>query len=65
MSEGLLSVKNASGRQVSLLNTNDEPSTTTSPTSFSSTEEWQQDAQQSKRKYHCIEPGCNKSFTTR
>jgi hypothetical protein len=66
MNEGLLSVKNASGRQVSLLNSNDEPQQQpTSPTSFSSPEEWQQDAQQSKRKYHCIEPGCNKSFTTR
>lgn len=86
MNEGLLSVKNASGRQVSLLNTSDdEPEqqqqlpqqiqplhqqspqlrAPTSPTSFSSSDEWQQDAQQSKRKYHCIEPGCNKSFTTR
>jgi hypothetical protein len=75
MNEGLLSVKNASGRQVSLLNTtNEEPEhqqqsspmrVPTSPTSFSSSDEWQQDAQQSKRKYHCIEPGCNKSFTTR
>lgn len=44
MNEGLLSVKNASGRQVSLLNTAEE---------------------ESKRKYHCTEPGCNKSFTTR
>ncbi|CEI95757.1 Putative Acetylcholinesterase [Rhizopus microsporus] len=43
MNEGLLSVKNASGRQVSLLNTAEE---------------------ESKRKYHCTEPGCNKSFTT-
>ncbi|GAA5805194.1 hypothetical protein EDC94DRAFT_521822 [Helicostylum pulchrum] len=63
MNEGLLSVKNASGRQVSLLNTNDEPQTVirvpTSPTS----EDWS-DSQQSKRKYHCVEPGCNKSFTT-
>jgi len=72
MNEGLLSVKNASGRQVSLLNNNDEQPESpsgkipTSPTSFtSSADEWQQDAQQSKRKYHCIEPGCNKSFTTR
>ncbi|CEP11742.1 hypothetical protein [Parasitella parasitica] len=70
MNEGLLSVKNASGRQVSLLNTSDEQldsivKTPTSPASFSSSaDEWQQDAQQSKRKYHCIEPGCNKSFTT-
>lgn len=76
MNEGLLSVKNASGRQVSLLNTSDEshpqpqPQQSSSPItaatgSFSPSEDWQQDAQQSKRKYHCIEPGCNKSFTTR
>ncbi|CAO3651254.1 unnamed protein product [Mucor hiemalis] len=73
MNEGLLSVKNASGRQVSLLNTSDEPQPqpqsqpspiTTATGSFSPSEDWQQDAQQSKRKYHCIEPGCNKSFTT-
>lgn len=44
MNESLLSVKNASGRQVSLLNA---------------------PAQDTKRKYHCTEPGCNKSFTTR
>ncbi|KAI8376859.1 hypothetical protein BD560DRAFT_367591 [Blakeslea trispora] len=64
MNEGLLSVKNASGRHVSLLNSNDEPhqiNVSTSPSSTSSApEEWQQ----SKRKYHCTEPGCNKSFTT-
>ncbi|KAI8886231.1 hypothetical protein K501DRAFT_152621, partial [Backusella circina FSU 941] len=66
MNEALLSVKNASGRQVSLLNTA-EPSARqpTSPNSYSSDEAaWQQDPQQSKRKYHCTEPGCNKSFTT-
>lgn len=44
MNEGLLSVKNASGRHVSLLNHAEEDS---------------------KRKYRCCEPGCNKSFTTR
>ncbi|KAI8085900.1 uncharacterized protein B0P05DRAFT_506827 [Gilbertella persicaria] len=60
MNEGLLSVKNASGRQVSLLNSNEEPQ----PVAINTPEEWQQDPQQSKRKYHCIEPGCNKSFTT-
>ncbi|KAG1155730.1 hypothetical protein G6F37_008275 [Rhizopus arrhizus] len=43
MNEGLLSVKNASGRHVSLLNHAEEDS---------------------KRKYRCCEPGCNKSFTT-
>lgn len=66
MNEGLLSVKNASGRQVSLLNTSDEaqPVVIRIPTS-PTVEEWQQDAQQLKRKYHCTEPGCHKSFTTR
>lgn len=64
MNEGLLSVKNASGRQVSLLNTNDETQPPRLPTSPAA-DEWQQDAQQLKRKYHCIESGCRKSFTTR
>lgn len=64
MNEGLLSVKNASGRQVSLLNTSEEEETSILPTSPTA-EDWQQDAQLSKRKYHCIEPGCHKSFTTR
>ncbi|KAI8329025.1 hypothetical protein EDC96DRAFT_549207 [Choanephora cucurbitarum] len=49
MNEGLLSVKNASGRHVSLLNSNDEPNPP---------------IEESKRKYHCTEPGCHKSFTT-
>ncbi|KAG2205524.1 hypothetical protein INT47_005898 [Mucor saturninus] len=70
MNEVLLSVKNSSGRQVSLLNTSDEEEAasrlSTSPTSPTSptADDWQQDAQLSKRKYHCIEPGCHKSFTT-
>ncbi|KAI9245431.1 hypothetical protein BY458DRAFT_466311, partial [Sporodiniella umbellata] len=43
MNDGLLSVRNASGRHVSLLNFAEEDS---------------------RRKYRCCEPGCNKSFTT-
>lgn len=46
----ILSITNSKGRLVSLLN-DDHP----------------EDKQKScnKRKYHCTEPGCNKSFTTR
>ncbi|ORZ22253.1 hypothetical protein BCR42DRAFT_487836 [Absidia repens] len=60
-SDSALSVKDATGRHISLLNDyhqqqqyqskrQEQPSSTSS---FNG-----------KRKYHCIEPGCNKSFTT-
>ncbi|CAO3622225.1 unnamed protein product [Cunninghamella blakesleeana] len=44
-----LSIKDATGRQISLLNNNQQNTVTVVA---------------GKRKYHCIEPGCNKSFTT-
>ncbi|KAI8992283.1 hypothetical protein BDB01DRAFT_716930 [Pilobolus umbonatus] len=58
MNEGLLSSKNALGRQVSLLNQINDYQLNLSTVQDSV------DNQQQKRKYHCIEPGCNKSFTT-
>ncbi|KAI9487175.1 MAG: hypothetical protein EXX96DRAFT_68429 [Benjaminiella poitrasii] len=65
MNEGLLSVKNASGRQVSLLNSNDDlEQYSPSPNEQSLQQQQDNSQQQSKRKYHCTEPGCNKSFTT-
>jgi hypothetical protein len=54
----LLSITNSKGRQVNLLNDdteqqikNDAQSTTAQPPA--------------KRRYHCTEAGCQKSFTTR
>ncbi|KAI9486542.1 MAG: hypothetical protein EXX96DRAFT_549468 [Benjaminiella poitrasii] len=47
--DSALLIKNASGKQFSLLNDG-------SSSSVSNIE--------SRRKYHCFEPGCNKSFTT-
>ncbi|KAI7901947.1 uncharacterized protein BX663DRAFT_93853 [Cokeromyces recurvatus] len=64
MNESLLSVKNASGRQVSLLNSNVDIEQN-SPSSNEQQQQQDTSQQQSKRKYHCTEPGCNKSFTTR
>lgn len=60
MIDSALSIKNASGKTFSLLNdtSSSQPSENnklTTPTS----------ATTPKRKYHCNEPGCNKSFTTR
>lgn len=49
-----LSIKDAAGRQISLLNNSNNTQQTTTVTVIAG-----------KRKYHCIEPGCNKSFTTR
>ncbi|KAI8096389.1 uncharacterized protein BX664DRAFT_323892 [Halteromyces radiatus] len=48
-SEPGLSIKDASGRQISLLNDSPPPSSSSFTT---------------RRRYHCTEPGCNKSFTT-
>ncbi|KAI8341527.1 hypothetical protein BC941DRAFT_467582 [Chlamydoabsidia padenii] len=57
-SDSTLSVKDATGRHISLLNDqqqakHDQDQEHTSMVSFNS-----------KRKYHCVEIGCNKSFTT-
>ncbi|CAO3651388.1 unnamed protein product [Mucor fragilis] len=68
--DSTLSIKNASGKTFSLLN--DSPSNATSSsgrteeTSFRVTKLTTSMTLpvQPKRKYHCIEPGCNKSFTT-
>ncbi|CAO0802074.1 unnamed protein product [Mucor circinelloides] len=65
--DSTLSIKNASGKTFSLLN--DSPSTDTvsrSETSFKVTKLTTSMTLpvQPRRKYHCIEPGCNKSFTT-
>ncbi|ORY95448.1 hypothetical protein BCR43DRAFT_493019 [Syncephalastrum racemosum] len=53
-----LSVTDASGRTISLLN-NAQPS---SPLTINSTPSPQ--STDARRKYRCTEPGCNKSFTT-
>ncbi|CAO3595072.1 unnamed protein product [Absidia cylindrospora] len=61
-SDSTLSVKDATGRHISLLNDYQQQQQRCQakkqeqPTSTSSFN--------GKRKYHCIEPGCNKSFTT-
>lgn len=67
--ESAFLVTNASGRHINLLNDNEkqaEPST--SPVSSEVSDELTNDgflSSSSKRKYHCSEPGCTKSFTTR
>lgn len=85
--DSTLSVIDASGRQISLLNdktieqdpvslpgsplshSSDEPTTTWMPpvihTNNNNNTTDQNSTISSKRKYHCSEPGCNKSFTTR
>jgi hypothetical protein len=80
-----LSVKDASGRHISLLNSTspygyyytDSSTTSSAPSSPSSSDDGQHSPTRShmassrssstygKRRYHCMEPGCNKSFTTR
>lgn len=67
------SVKDANGRQISLLNNN----SSNNSDSYSDQNQLQRDQQYQqlltsvtvrptqRRKYHCSEPGCNKSFTTR
>ncbi|ORZ25238.1 hypothetical protein BCR42DRAFT_316306, partial [Absidia repens] len=57
-SDSTLSVKDATGRHISLLNDNQQPQQQQQeqPTPIPS--------YNGKRKYHCTEPGCNKSFTT-
>ncbi|KAH8555492.1 hypothetical protein BGW37DRAFT_449959 [Umbelopsis sp. PMI_123] len=79
-----LSVKDASGRHISLLNSTspcgyfytDSSNTSSAPSSPSSSDDGQHSPTRShmatsrssstygKRRYHCMEPGCNKSFTT-
>ncbi|KAL1930419.1 hypothetical protein VTP01DRAFT_10581 [Rhizomucor pusillus] len=66
------SVKDANGRQISLLNNN----SSNNSDSYSDQNQLQRDQQYQqlltsvtvrptqRRKYHCSEPGCNKSFTT-
>lgn len=70
-------VTNASGRHINLLNDNitvitapsppssevsdEAPPSATIPTPTTTTST----AKQTKKKYHCTEPGCTKSFTTR
>ncbi|KAI8393922.1 uncharacterized protein BYT42DRAFT_641030 [Radiomyces spectabilis] len=49
--EAVLSIKDAAGRQINLLNDSHPPSANNVPIV-------------GRRKYHCLEPGCNKSFTT-
>ncbi|KAI8145441.1 hypothetical protein BJV82DRAFT_603675 [Fennellomyces sp. T-0311] len=64
-----LSIKDANGRQISLLN-NTFINTTSSPPSPppAPTADFLRAASRQpstgRRKYHCTEPGCNKSFTT-
>ena len=74
-----LSIKDASGRQISLLNSNKQNNSCSSPSSSSSslaapvtttTNDFlrataTRQPSTGRRKYHCTEPGCNKSFTTR
>lgn len=80
-----LSVKDASGRHISLLNSTspysyyytDSSTTSSAPSSPSSSDDGHASPTRShmasirssstygKRRYHCMEPGCNKSFTTR
>lgn len=79
-----LSVKDASGRHISLLNSSspygcyytDGSTPSSGPSSPSSDEDSlhmatrphslssRSSSTHSKRRYHCMEPGCNKSFTT-
>ncbi|KAI8996963.1 hypothetical protein BDB01DRAFT_901429 [Pilobolus umbonatus] len=58
-SESVLSVKDASGRQFSLLNDSNNDNQ-----HYSYRVEPINQPISSRRKYHCTDPGCNKSFTT-
>ncbi|KAI8876192.1 hypothetical protein K501DRAFT_262597, partial [Backusella circina FSU 941] len=68
--EGYFVVTNASGRAINILN--DDPESPSSPISPDASDEGIQPiitfplSKESniKRKYHCTEPGCTKSFTT-
>lgn len=55
----VLSIKDASGRHVSLLNENTPANYKMNSLNSANT------TITVRRKYHCTEPGCNKSFTTR
>lgn len=65
-------VTNASGRHINLLNDNEQLTTVItapSPPSSEISDEIIAEAPvkqaNNKKKYHCTEPGCTKSFTTR
>ncbi|KAI8063605.1 hypothetical protein BC940DRAFT_335815 [Gongronella butleri] len=57
-------MKDATGRSVSLLNEPSTGSTPSAPIPAPILVTHPTTTYSSKRKYHCIEPGCNKSFTT-
>jgi hypothetical protein len=61
--DSALSIKNASGKTFSLLNDNNTTKSTFKVNKLTSATINSPVA--AKRKYHCTEPGCNKSFTTR
>lgn len=69
-------VTNASGRHINILNDNEaqqrrevvmveQPSPASSEVSDETNTDGFMTSSSSKRKYHCSEPGCPKSFTTR
>ncbi|KAF7726769.1 hypothetical protein EC973_008457 [Apophysomyces ossiformis] len=69
--DSVFSVKNSIGRQVSLLNDHYPQPAVFEPrninhlqTSTHIKSQQQQQTLAGRRKYHCSEPGCNKSFTT-
>lgn len=57
-----LSVKDAHGRQISLLN---DACPAVTPPQQQQQEEQPTQSNYGRRRYHCTEPGCKKSFTTR
>lgn len=66
----VLSIKDASGRHISLLNNEPQtvyaPHTPTTPvTKTAAATATSTTTASGRRRYHCTEPGCNKSFTTR
>jgi hypothetical protein len=69
--EGYFVVTNASGRAINILN--EDPESPSSPVTPDASDEGMQPIitfplskeNNLKRKYHCTEPGCTKSFTTR
>jgi hypothetical protein len=75
MNDSAFLVTNASGRHINLLNDNQQEqppvlfAAPSPPSSEVSDETSPNDilvtTSLSKRKYHCTEPGCTKSFTTR
>ncbi|KAG2213854.1 hypothetical protein INT47_001123 [Mucor saturninus] len=66
--ESTFLVTNASGRHINILNDHEKQVESTSPVSSEVSDELMNDgfssSSSSKRKYHCSEPGCTKSFTT-